>query len=670
MNKSTANHVRSTVNPIIIINKEVTPMSNFNAKAFIDSLTQDMQEKVKACKTAAELQALIENNHIDLTAFAEARNDAELSFDELDGVAGGKGFLQAAVASVIMLTGAGAVVANTAAPLTASASYVTDWAENKDDIDDYFYDLEHSFNENSFFDSVVNDDGTTPQKIVRNSDGSVSIVQKKKVSDKTSTTSFGVSTADMNNIYPGALLKANQGLVTGNPTPIRIARRDIGISVPNAYMQDGASSKITVNPTNASDVHSAINEELVGKFKENTDFPARVVAKIEKVESETQIKAKMNFSEEVWGNLKIEASADYKNNKQAVVVDISQIFYTVSADIQTSADLFPDNMKMTNRFTREINAETPPVVVSSVDYGKRVLAIIQTDDTSFDLKAAVEASGVGGKVKGSIEGEYKNQLKNCSVRLTVMGGSSESAGSFMTCKIEDLLNVASKNTKYDGYAVPVSYTTRWATTGNIATSHYFGEAWQTVTAKKLTNAVPARFKVYNVEGTNDNKVTGGTADIYGRRVIDVNPDGSFVKGEEELIKHIELDYEASENFILPADVVLDSVKVVYSYYSNTHVRRGPKLYARHDASDKDMVIYMSDALRGSEHSASDYDVIEFCICCGLSVGSTADIESQKYCDRIVGYIAAPVKADKQTNYEKNYKSVYGKVQFIDRLEQI
>lgn len=87
-------------------------MTNFNVQAFMDSLTAEMQEKVKACKTEEELQALIEAEGIDLTAFAENEEDVELTLEDLEGVGGGKGFLQTAIASVIMFTSAGAAIAN------------------------------------------------------------------------------------------------------------------------------------------------------------------------------------------------------------------------------------------------------------------------------------------------------------------------------------------------------------------------------------------------------------------------------------------------------------------------------------------------------------------------------------------------------------------------------
>ena len=87
-------------------------MTNFNVQAFMDSLSAEMQEKVKACKTEEELAVLIEAEGIDLTAFAENEEDVELTLEDLEGVGGGRGFLQTALASVIMFTSAGAMVAS------------------------------------------------------------------------------------------------------------------------------------------------------------------------------------------------------------------------------------------------------------------------------------------------------------------------------------------------------------------------------------------------------------------------------------------------------------------------------------------------------------------------------------------------------------------------------
>ena len=453
--------------------------------------------------------------------------------------------------------------------ITASAGYVTDWSAEKDEIDDYFED-EFNFDTNNYFNSIVQDENTSKQQLVTNPDGTVSVIQKKKSEDSLTFRAFGVANADANVIYPGALLKANEALVTGNPEPIKIGRRDINISIPNAKMKDGCPTYVTVNPANASVVNDGITSKLVGNFRDDSDCTAQLTSKIVKVESEDQIKAKMNFSEEMWANLKVTASADYQNKKQAVVVDISQIFYTVAADAQTSADLFPDGMKL-SRIQKYITPDSPAVMVSSVDYGKRVVAFIETSDMSFDLQATVEASGLGGKVKGGAEASYGTKLKNCSVNLFIAGGKSESAGKyFKNCSIDTLIEAAADNTKYDGHAVPVSYTTRWAHNGTIATAKYFGYTWETSTVKELTKTTPAQIK-FNCIDRDLIRVLD--VKVYGKRIQSFDQNGVAVLGEEELICDYASDFNKDIDFKLDADVAKDSVRIVVDYIGSAADRQ-------------------------------------------------------------------------------------------------
>ena len=95
-------------------------MANFNTKAFMDSISAEMQEKVKACKTPEELQALTDANNIDLNAFAvNVEEDVELSLEDLEGVGGGKGIAPVALAAVMAFS------ALTAATLTGCGTVGT-----------------------------------------------------------------------------------------------------------------------------------------------------------------------------------------------------------------------------------------------------------------------------------------------------------------------------------------------------------------------------------------------------------------------------------------------------------------------------------------------------------------------------------------------------------------
>lgn len=447
-----------------------------------------------------------------------------------------------------------------AAAITSTSAYISDWNKRKDSIEEYFNSLE--FDRDNFFNNYLEDKNTAKSKTVQNADGSISVVQMKCINDNETMDTFGVAKANINTVYPGALLKANQGLITGNPTPIKLRRANLNITIPEAYMKDGKSVATEVDPTNASAVNTAI-AELRSNFKKGTDMPSNLVAKIEKVDSDEQIKAKMNFSQSMWGSLKVDASTDYQTSSQVVVVDINQIFYTVSADNVTDADLFADSVKLT-QIKKEITSKEPPVMVSNVNYGKRLVACIKTDDMSFDLKTTVKASGLGGKVKGGAEAEVSEKLKNCSVRVFTIGGSSEISGKYLNVSVDELMEMAAKNTKYDGYAEPISYTTRWATDGTIAQSNYIGVQWEAKEVKKLTDTIPIHFEFKKNEwmGTLIEKAT---MKIYGRRILGINEDGTLVRSDEQLLKTVTLDYETKEEFKLSADVLSDSVKFVFDF---------------------------------------------------------------------------------------------------------
>lgn len=446
-----------------------------------------------------------------------------------------------------------------AVAMTSALAYTSDWSKKKDSIKKYFNSLK--FDQDNFFNNYLEDEDTAKSKTVQNADGSISVVQMKRINDTETTDTFGVAKANINTVYPGALLKANQGLITGNPTPVRLKRAKLNITIPEAYMKDGKSVTTEVDPTNASAVNAAI-AELRSNFKKGADMPSNLVAKTERVDSDEQIKAKMNFSQSMWGSLKIDASADYQTSSQVVVVDINQIFYTVSADNVTDADLFADSVKLT-QIKKEITSEEPPVIVSNVNYGKRLVACIKTDDMSFDLKTAVKASGLGGKVKGGAKAEVSEKLKKCSVRVFSVGGSSESSGKYLNVSVEELLEMAANNTKYDGYAEPISYTTRWATDGTIAQSNYIGSQWEATEVKKLTDAIPVSFTFNPCSDSNGIDLSKGIVKIYCRRITGLNQDGSYMRSGKQLILTHELDHHNTDNFVIPADVDAKTIRFTF-----------------------------------------------------------------------------------------------------------
>ena len=512
-----------------------------------------------------------------------------------------------------------AVQAGIMVPGITASAYLSPKSENRDAIDKYFKELK--YDEESVLNSNAESDQQTKDFLVRGANGNYRIVHQERAKDEETFDTFSVMNAASNVIYPGSLLVADRYLLAGNPTPIDLPRNDLTISIANANTAVGKGVSTVVNPTNASDVYDGI-KRLRDDFAQGTDFPAQISARIEKVESSDQIKAKLHLSQKVWGEMNLDAEAVNTNKKQACMVDISQVFYTVTTNKCKGADLFADDVTVED-VMYEIDDDNPAVMVSSVDYGRKIIACIQTDDTSFDLKASLEASGLGGKISGKAEAEYDTRLSKCSVNVFILGGSSQKGGQFLKMSIEDLLKAAGETTGYDGYAMPINYTTRFAKTGRIAQSNYLGDKWITVISEERTEK-PFNITTNKIDGE---KIKSINVKVYGKKIIGINEFNRFIQSEEMLLDDITLDHNTSTEAkgILGGDVLLDTVKFVFTYEGNGEygeLENGGVINL-HDANGEcHSVGWVSDkngkfkyALKG--YTINDIDKIEFSIGCAL-----------------------------------------------------
>lgn len=449
--------------------------------------------------------------------------------------------------------------------ITASAAYIEMQTAERDKIDAYLKSLNEVNDLTNLL--VVNDSTqqTTQQELIRDDNGNVYSIYKKRKLDSDGknavenldTTMFGISRELQNTIYPGALLVADADMITGSPETIQIQRRNVNVCIAGSKMKEGKKLYVDVNPTRASYVEQG-TADILADLKEGADFVADTKTKIEKVESESQIKAKMNFSQTLWGELKINAETNYQTKQQAVVLDLNQIFYTESIDNIASSDLFADSVTLDQ--VKAAVQDRPTAYVSSVNYGKRIIAMIQTDDMSFDLKAAVSGSGVGKKVTLDAEAEYSNKLAKCTVKLIVLGGSSENSGKFITTDMTKLLEVAAASTKYDGYAAPISFSTCNSYNGKLLTKNYTCDAWDTVIAP-VRSAVKTKICFGGISNTA--AMHSKTVNIYGKRIKGVDEKGNYVYGDEEKLYTKTVYADGVIDWTLNADVDFGSVRVEF-----------------------------------------------------------------------------------------------------------
>jgi len=453
--------------------------------------------------------------------------------------------------------------------ITASAMFLENRTDERKAIDKYLEELSNSNSLSTLLNINASTNQATKSQIFRDKEGNVySIYRTRKGANGVETTSmdsFGIDSSLRNVFYPGSLLVADEGMLTGAPTTVKLQRRETEVTISDAKMAPGCDSCVRVNPTRYSGVQNNV-AKLIDNIRTDEDFPAQAVTYIEQVESEQQIKAQLNLSEKLWGDLKISASADYQNKTQTVILDSRQKFFTLSADNNiSSADLFSDDVTLDDvkEAMRDKNGNVcSAAYVSSVDYGKRVLACIQTDDMSFELKSKVETAFAGEKVKGDLSVEDKEKLSKCSVKLIVIGGASGKAGEYIKAgaNMTELLNAISSNTKYDGNAAPISFSICDAFSGTPLTKNYTGDAWETVISP-VRSAVKTTLCFGGID--KNNAIHSKTINIYGKKIKDVDENGNYVYGDEEKLFTKTAYADGTIDWTLGADVDFGSVRIEF-----------------------------------------------------------------------------------------------------------
>lgn len=300
--------------------------------------------------------------------------------------------------------------------------------------------------------------------------GEFVVVEKVKKTLSTGTSDLAVNSN--NDVFLGALLKADQNLLENQPSLISVARGKGTISVDLPGMTNG-DNKVEVIPT-TSNVQGAING-LVAKWNQSYAgsyaIPARIQYESTSAYSMNQLKAKFGADfEKVGAPLKIDFEAVNKGEKQVEIVDFKQIYYTANFDAPDKpSDVFAKGVTATDLKRRGVDDQTPPVYVSSVSYGRQMYVKFETTSTNTELKAAINAVIKGATIDPS--SEWSRILKNTSVTAVILGGSADGAAKVVTGTIDTLKDLIREGANFTAQspAVPISYKTTFLKDNAVAT---------------------------------------------------------------------------------------------------------------------------------------------------------------------------------------------------------
>lgn len=390
-------------------------------------------------------------------------------------------------------------------------------------------------------------------------DGTPYYVQYKKMNTGTvSTSKFSVIDDVAAITYPGALVIANTKLANGTPTPINdIDRCNNTLTISGITLKNGETASITVNPQEYGSVKDAIGT-LVSRRAPGTDVAAKIQCGIETVYSEKQISAKLGVSSDIIDKLKLDLEAVKNGKQKTVLMNFQQIYYTVSAGAQKGSFAFADDVTVDELQRQGVNSQNPPAMISSVNYGRIVYVGVTTNDTSLDVKGALEAAY--SNISGSISAEYKDILNKCSYTVFVLGGSAGEAGKYIKVNnYDDFTNLLAQDCAYtdNTIAAPISYTARFLKNGDLATSKCATDYIETI----ATPAKGLNIKLV-VDGMNG-RISYGKFRFTGKLLKGENADGSPVY--ENYDRTFTLGGTTESTITLPANFVLSTGSVRLSY---------------------------------------------------------------------------------------------------------
>jgi thiol-activated cytolysin len=236
-------------------------------------------------------------------------------------------------------------------------------------------------------------------------------------------------------IWPGALTKADQQLVEGQPTPISAARGPLVVAVDLPGLAD---SGVEVESPTARSVQDAVTK-LVTKWLEDPNHrgwinPARSYFEMTSAYTSQQAALDMALSAK-WASGDAEAQLKVSSDAKVstVMAYYKQVFYSALIVTPTSPGaMFTPSVSVKDLTDQDVGDEHPPAYVRSVDYG-RILMIKMTtsaSETSANLRAAFQQATESASGSVKVDGKYTSILQSSSFQVLALGGGAPKAAKF------------------------------------------------------------------------------------------------------------------------------------------------------------------------------------------------------------------------------------------------
>ncbi|MFV0291417.1 MAG: thiol-activated cytolysin family protein [Mangrovibacterium sp.] len=227
-------------------------------------------------------------------------------------------------------------------------------------------------------------------------------------------------------IWPGGLIQGGSLVGDNIPTGVSLYdKRKQGIiylsTVSGTLNTDDYTIETEMRP---GSVTNAMNKLLSDYMGDGTGYSvsANTSYKIETVHSVTELCAKMDINAKLWGTkLNSKFDGNWSTEKSYVAVHLTQQFFTMAYESPDNGfeGLFTDDIKVSD-LSKYTGAGNPLCYVSSVTYGRIFILLYESEASSTELKASLNAAFRNNSVEASTQN--KEILNSSSCTLLQIGG--------------------------------------------------------------------------------------------------------------------------------------------------------------------------------------------------------------------------------------------------------
>jgi hypothetical protein len=302
-------------------------------------------------------------------------------------------------------------------------------------------------------------------------------------------------------IWPGALVKVNEGLLNGLPEPVTLKHAPTTLRIDLPGM--GSHGTIVVDEPSNSNTQTAIDDALDwwnnNQYEEgyvnasNSSYCATTSFSSKQLAMELGLNVK-------WAGGSVSTQFNYTSTSTSKVamMTFKQVFYTVTFDTPSSPGKVFDPSIDPQIIRNNFSNSAPPGYVHSVSYGRIIMFRMETNEsaTCAEVEGAMKYSTGVTSVSAELESKYQCILQNSSIDVITIGGNAEVASEAVTAQnfgdLEPILTGENAVYSKNNPGVPIAYTVKFLRNNKIAKMGYTTD----YRAEECRTSYCGRIKVY------------------------------------------------------------------------------------------------------------------------------------------------------------------------------